>query len=116
MPNFGTVALHLPRNFLMCCLFVLQAFYEKAEVAPEEDKPQRLIVAITSDRGLCGAVHTSIARSIRNELALGAENIKVICVGDKSRAILQRYVPLPCNPRHEVTLRGTQMLSVGKIK
>lgn len=39
--------------------------------------------------GLCGAVHTGVARVIRGDLAKD-ENIKVICVGDKSRAILQR--------------------------
>ncbi|XP_059491014.1 ATP synthase subunit gamma, mitochondrial [Neocloeon triangulifer] len=79
-----------------------KAFYEKAEVAPEEGKPQQLIVAITSDRGLCGAVHTSVSRLIRNELSQpGAENIKVVCVGDKSRAILQR-------------LYGKHILFVGK--
>lgn len=76
----------------MIFFFLFQTFYERAEVAAEEDKPQKLIVAMTSDRGLCGAVHTSIARSIRSELAAGAENIKVICIGDKSRAILQRWV------------------------
>lgn len=40
--------------------------------------------------GLCGAVHTGVARNIRNELAQDSSNIKVFCVGDKSRAILQR--------------------------
>lgn len=40
--------------------------------------------------GLCGAVHTSVVRQIRTELAESGENTKVICVGDKSRAILQR--------------------------
>lgn len=39
--------------------------------------------------GLCGAVHTGVARVIRNDLATDP-NIKVICVGDKSRAVLQR--------------------------
>lgn len=39
--------------------------------------------------GLCGAVHTGVARYIRNELAQDP-NTMVICVGDKSRAILQR--------------------------
>ncbi|XP_046387781.1 ATP synthase subunit gamma, mitochondrial [Ischnura elegans] len=69
-----------------------QAFYEKAEVAtPEAEKPQKLIIAITSDRGLCGAVHSSVARNIKNELATEAENTKVICVGDKSRGILQMF-------------------------
>jgi F-type H+-transporting ATPase subunit gamma len=42
-----------------------QAFYEKAEVAPPEDAKTKLIVAMTSDRGLCGAIHSSVARLIR---------------------------------------------------
>jgi len=42
-----------------------QAFYEKAEVTPPEDAKNKLIVAMTSDRGLCGAVHSSVARLIR---------------------------------------------------
>lgn len=42
--------------------------------------------------GLCGAVHTGIARQIRNELnaKTDTEHSKIICVGDKSRAVLQR--------------------------
>ncbi|KAJ8983102.1 hypothetical protein NQ317_001845 [Molorchus minor] len=65
-------------------------FYEKAEIAALPDVPQKLIIAITSDRGLCGACHTSVARHIRLELNKDDQNIKVVCVGDKSRAILQR--------------------------
>lgn len=68
-------------------------FFEKAEVAlPETTEKKRLLVAMTSDRGLCGAVHTGVARYIRNELANEEEarNTKIVCVGDKSRAILQR--------------------------
>ncbi|CAG9792557.1 unnamed protein product [Diatraea saccharalis] len=66
-------------------------FYERAEVTPPEDDPKQLYVAMTSDRGLCGAVHTGVSKVIRSRLAEpGAENIKVICVGDKSRGILQR--------------------------
>lgn len=43
-------------------------------------------------KGLCGAVHTGVARQIRNELNAkdDSENSKIICVGDKSRAVLQR--------------------------
>ncbi|KAL0281287.1 UNVERIFIED_CONTAM: hypothetical protein PYX00_002320 [Menopon gallinae] len=68
-------------------------FYESAEVgagASEGKDLQKLYVAITSDRGLCGAVHTSVARTIRNELIEHGDKIKVVCVGDKSRGILQR--------------------------
>lgn len=77
-----------------------QQFYEKAEVAAKEEEPKKLYIAITSDRGLCGAVHTGVARHIRGDLAADP-NIKVVCVGDKSRAILQRLygknIEMVCN-------------------
>jgi F-type H+-transporting ATPase subunit gamma len=68
-------------------------FYDKIEAeVPETVEKKRLLVAMTSDRGLCGAIHSGVARYIRNELAddSRAQNTKVICIGDKSRAILQR--------------------------
>merc|ERR1712105_34187 len=72
-----------------------QAFYESAEVASDKEAPKELMVAMTSDRGLAGAVHSSINKKIRAELhekmAAGEDisNIKIICVGDKSRAFFQ---------------------------
>lgn len=35
-------------------------------------------------------MHTTVARTIRTELQEHGDKIKVICVGDKSRGILQR--------------------------
>merc|ERR1739847_36134 len=74
-----------------------QSFYTCAEVgAGEEEKKdapkKELYVALTSDRGLCGAVHSSICKSIRNELLEkpNLDNVGIICVGDKSRAQLGR--------------------------
>ena len=51
---------------------------------------------MTSDRGLCGGVHSSICKTIRAELLEkpNLDNVGIICVGDKSRAQLSRYV---CN-------------------
>lgn len=70
-----------------------KTFYEQAEIkAPAED-PKKLVIAVTSDRGLCGAVHSGISRNIRNRLLDDPnelENTKIICIGEKSRAILQR--------------------------
>merc|ERR1711913_194519 len=69
-----------------------QAFYQQAEVNSTSEAPKELYVAMTSDRGLAGAVHSSINKKIRGELhdkmAAGDDlsNVKVICVGDKSRA------------------------------
>merc|ERR1712212_934016 len=48
---------------------------------------------MTSDRGLAGAVHSSIGKTIRAELAEkeNLDNVKIICVGDKSRGFFQRW-------------------------
>jgi F0F1-type ATP synthase gamma subunit len=61
-------------------------------VKPDEKKPNHLIVAMTSDRGLCGSAHSTICRTIRNDLPLKAQgaNVKIIAVGEKSKAILSR--------------------------
>jgi len=81
-----------------------QAFYKSAEVGTDAEgnakaiegpagaAPKELFVALTSDRGLCGGVHSSICKTIRNELLekSSLENVGIICVGDKSRAQLAR--------------------------
>jgi len=81
-----------------------QAFYKSAEVGTDAEgnakaiegpagaAPKELFVALTSDRGLCGGVHSSICKTIRNELLekSSLENVGIICVGDKSRAQLGR--------------------------
>jgi len=74
-----------------------QSFYEQAEVAADKEGAKELYVAMTSDRGLAGAVHSTINKKIRDDLhakmAAGDDlsNVKIICVGDKSRAFFQRY-------------------------
>merc|ERR1719210_925456 len=81
-----------------------QAFYEGAQVGKDAEgnpkpvevaagqAPKELYVALTSDRGLCGGVHSSICKTIRNELLEkpNLDNVGIICVGDKSRAQLGR--------------------------
>lgn len=59
-------------------------------VADPKFEKKKLLVAVTSDRGLCGAVHSGVAREIRNTLQADSTNTKIFCIGDKSRAILQR--------------------------
>jgi len=67
------------------------AFYEKLEVDCEKHQANHLVVAISSDKGLCGAVHTSIFRAIRAMVGdKPASNIKVVAVGDKMKALLQK--------------------------
>jgi len=70
------------------------SFYKAAEVSPAEDQKNTLIIAISSDRGLCGGVHSSIAKKVRFWMIENpnlSPNAKIICVGDKVKLILQRF-------------------------
>jgi len=71
-----------------------QSFYKAIDDQQDakDAKPKRLLVLMTSDRGLCGAVHTSISKEAKNQLNSKPADVdmKVICIGDKSKAILQR--------------------------
>lgn len=71
------------------------ALYEKAEIKVPEDKPgKHLIIGVTSDRGLCGAIHSGVAKTIKSQIAslTGAgKEVMVVNVGDKLRGLLHRY-------------------------
>ncbi|XP_059843317.1 ATP synthase subunit gamma, mitochondrial isoform X2 [Hypanus sabinus] len=69
------------------------ALYEKAEIQPPENQARHLIIGVSSDRGLCGGIHSNVAKSIRNqiqELTSAGKEIKVATIGDKLRALLYR--------------------------
>ena len=75
----------------MCFL----ALYEKADIKAPEDKNKHLLIGVSSDRGLCGAIHSSVAKTIKSEIAklTGAgKEVMVVNVGDKLRGLLYRYV------------------------
>ena len=79
----------------LCLLFsyiCFTAFFEAAEMEQDEKKPNHLMIAMTSDRGLCGAVHSSVVKAIRariQELPSGT-NYKLICIGDKAKTMFAR--------------------------
>lgn len=67
------------------------ALYEKVEIKADEEKPNHLIVAISSDRGLCGGIHSGLAKAVKADLAENADrNTAIVSFGDKTRQILQR--------------------------
>ncbi|KAK9976089.1 hypothetical protein ABG768_021301 [Culter alburnus] len=69
------------------------ALYEKAEIKAPEDKNKHLIIGVSSDRGLCGAIHSSVAKAMKSEIArlTGAgKEVMVVNVGDKLRGLLYR--------------------------
>merc|ERR1712142_1290323 len=68
------------------------AFFESAEVKHDANAPVHLVVACSSDRGLCGGIHSNIMKAIRSavpEKPAGTE-LKVIAVGDKQKALMGR--------------------------
>lgn len=73
------------------CIFA--AFYDHLEAPVDETKPNHLYVAISSDKGLCGGVHSAIGKAIKAEMAEKSAdaNVKMVSVGDKARGILARY-------------------------
>jgi len=73
------------------CVCVL-VFYDKAEITQDDKKPNHLIVAMTSDRGLCGSAHSNIVRAIKAALPEKppGTSFKIVAIGDKSRGMLSR--------------------------
>lgn len=83
----------------------LSEFDSKVEVVDKDNKQaaavvpanvkKHLIIAVSSDRGLCGAIHTSIVKAVKSLLAekkavaAGLET-RIVPVGDKAKQILQR--------------------------
>ncbi|XP_069764327.1 ATP synthase subunit gamma, mitochondrial isoform X2 [Narcine bancroftii] len=69
------------------------ALYDKAEIKAPEDQARHLIIGVSSDRGLCGGIHSNIAKNIRSQIqeltSLGKE-VKVATVGEKLRVLLHR--------------------------
>ncbi|XP_061187831.1 ATP synthase subunit gamma, mitochondrial-like [Saccostrea echinata] len=55
----------------------------------KEDEETEMILALTSDRGLCGSVHSSVVKAIKARLA-EKDDCKLLLVGDKAKAMLQK--------------------------
>lgn len=70
-------------------------FYNNSETKPleaEGETPKELVIAITSDKGLCGAIHSQLAKAVRRHLA-EAPQADVVTVGDKIKTQLLRSNP-----------------------
>lgn len=89
----GPICFLAPLNNLLISFFLFSALYEKAEIKVPEDKKKHLLIGVSSDRGLCGAIHTSIAKTLKNQitnLSNAGKEVMVVGVGDKIRGLLQR--------------------------
>lgn len=69
-------------------------FYTNAETKAPETPEKSLFIAVSSDKGLCGSVHSQIAKFTRSKLAENpSAKIDIVTIGDKVKAQLLRTHP-----------------------
>jgi ATP synthase F1 gamma subunit len=65
--------------------------FDAAETAaPETEQKKSLIIVCSSDKGLCGGVHSGLSRRIRALSSQVAEPFDLVILGEKCKAQLQR--------------------------
>ncbi|KAE8351850.1 ATPase, F1 complex, gamma subunit domain-containing protein [Aspergillus coremiiformis] len=65
--------------------------FEKAETKPLEDKKTLLVVA-SSDKGLCGGIHSGLSKATRRIIQQNPES-DIVVLGEKAKAQLSRSNP-----------------------
>ena len=90
--SYWTVYIHKHTQPLVHLNLLLLELLETTELDSDEGKENHLVIAISSDRGLCGGIHSNVAKVIKQAIADNPpnRNYRVACVGDKVRTILQR--------------------------
>jgi F-type H+-transporting ATPase subunit gamma len=63
--------------------------YDKAETKLPEEAQKKLLIVMSSDKGLCGSIHSQVARTARARLN-EFPNTDVVAIGDKTKAQLSR--------------------------
>lgn len=67
--------------------------YESAETKPiEAEQKKKLIIICSSDKGLCGGIHSGMSRKIRRMAAEG-DAFDLVIIGEKCKAQLSRTNP-----------------------
>jgi F-type H+-transporting ATPase subunit gamma len=69
--------------------------YDKTGAEGPEDVTRQLIIAISSDRGLCGGIHSGINKAIKAHMAATPANVetKMFLVGDKCTSVIKKAAP-----------------------
>jgi len=71
----------------MC--FAFAGIYKNANTTPLENEDQVYIVT-SSDRGLCGGIHSSVAKATRKLMVADGFSSQVIVLGDKAKNQMSR--------------------------
>ncbi|KAI0396695.1 ATP synthase F1 gamma [Xylariaceae sp. FL0594] len=68
-----------------------QEVFNSAETKPlEAEGKKTLYIVCSSDKGLCGGIHSGLSRFVRRQLAPGSQAADLVLIGEKSRAQLSR--------------------------
>lgn len=70
------------------------AVFEQSDVAKAEQKVDKILYIVTSsDRGLCGGIHSSVSKFTKRDIESGegqGKDVTVIALGEKPKQQLQR--------------------------
>jgi F-type H+-transporting ATPase subunit gamma len=70
------------------------AVYVQSEVAKSDVKVEKILyVVVSSDRGLCGGIHSSVAKATRVDIEDGegtGKEVNIVCLGEKPKQQLVR--------------------------
>ncbi|TDZ13178.1 ATP synthase subunit gamma [Colletotrichum sidae] len=65
--------------------------FESAETKPLEGEGKKeLVIVCSSDKGLCGGIHSGLSRFIRREYLAKGVNADLVILGEKAKSQLQR--------------------------
>lgn len=68
--------------------------FENAETKPLEGEDKKtLLVICSSDKGLCGGIHSGLSKAVRRALLTDTPNADLVVIGEKCKAQLGRSSP-----------------------
>lgn len=72
------------------------AVFEQSEASKSEAKIEKIMyIVVSSDRGLCGGIHSSVAKMARKDVEGGegvGKQVSVVCLGEKPKQQLVRSI------------------------
>jgi F-type H+-transporting ATPase subunit gamma len=100
-------------------------FVKNTELEKGESEQNTLLVVVSSDKGLCGSIHTQIAKHARKRAEELGGKVDIVAVGDKAKVQLARThadkIKLAFNgvgkeapTFHEVALIADEITKLGK--
>jgi len=92
--NKAQQLLYKTRPFAISSQRFVEEFFpqpkEGEEPPPEDPSKRHLLVGITSDRGLCGGVNSSIIKATAGVVRNNPEHTSLFLIGEKAKMALQR--------------------------